>query len=299
MVMRRTVPAWVGAPIGVVCAVLGLLPWLVTGARLPLQNLWATDALPADMPLAALPFSQYYVAEVVAMIGLGAVLAGLFARAAMRTSAAKAGVLAGMVVVQGVAVVQTASVVGAGLADGPDSDLYLAVLEAFAGGAVVVGFAAALVVAFAPRAWALLGLALGAVAAGVWSGSLVGGFGSGGAAETWLPAILVGLAIGWCGLKGPGRVVASVVALGILWLMPAGVTAVRATLSARNQLAEPTIVRTGVLELFSAVTNWPDVGARVAVAALVAGLTMAVLRRVAPPASASPRRAAAAPDEAV
>ena len=34
------------ALVGVVSALVGLLPWLVTGMRLPMQNLWGGDSVP-------------------------------------------------------------------------------------------------------------------------------------------------------------------------------------------------------------------------------------------------------------
>lgn len=56
---RRRLNVWWRLAIGAVSAVLGLLPWLITGMRLPLQNLWAADTAPDAMPIVLLPFSQY------------------------------------------------------------------------------------------------------------------------------------------------------------------------------------------------------------------------------------------------
>ncbi|TPW93097.1 hypothetical protein FJ656_35030, partial [Schumannella luteola] len=58
--------------IGVAAALLGLLPWILTGMRLPLQNLWAFDALPEQMPVAWLPLSQYSVTFVLGILVVGA-----------------------------------------------------------------------------------------------------------------------------------------------------------------------------------------------------------------------------------
>src|SRR5690606_40914719 len=46
--------------IGVAAAVVGLLPWLLTGMRLPLQNLWSHPTSPEDMQHAQLVFNQYF-----------------------------------------------------------------------------------------------------------------------------------------------------------------------------------------------------------------------------------------------
>ena len=66
--------------VGVVAVVIGLLPWLVTGARLPLQNLWATQTLPEDMPLVLLPLSQYFVTVVIGLLVVGSGAAALGSR---------------------------------------------------------------------------------------------------------------------------------------------------------------------------------------------------------------------------
>ena len=46
---------WTLGLIGVLAGLLGLAPWLVSGAQLPLQNLWAKEVLPAQMPVSLLP----------------------------------------------------------------------------------------------------------------------------------------------------------------------------------------------------------------------------------------------------
>lgn len=68
------------ALLGIGCAVVGLLPWLLGGMELPLQNLWADDTMIEHMPRVLLPFNQYYVAMLVSLLGFGAALAGLAAR---------------------------------------------------------------------------------------------------------------------------------------------------------------------------------------------------------------------------
>ena len=42
----RSLPWWAALLIGVGAALVGLLPWIITGMRLPLQNLWASSTLP-------------------------------------------------------------------------------------------------------------------------------------------------------------------------------------------------------------------------------------------------------------
>lgn len=68
-----------GLAIGAGAGLVGLVPLLLAGARLPLQNLWLEDTL--DMPLSLLPVNQYYVAFIVAILVTGGVLAGIGLRA--------------------------------------------------------------------------------------------------------------------------------------------------------------------------------------------------------------------------
>ncbi|MCU1438326.1 MAG: hypothetical protein JWP66_1413 [Naasia sp.] len=58
---RRRVGLLPGVAIGIGAALIGLPPWIVTGMRLPLQNLCAVEVRPEDMPVALLPFSNYVV----------------------------------------------------------------------------------------------------------------------------------------------------------------------------------------------------------------------------------------------
>jgi hypothetical protein len=78
--------------IGVAAAVVALLPWLVTGVRLPLQNLWAVQTLPEDMPIALLPFSQYAVVQIFSLLVVGYGAAGIVVRA-LRTRLPRRAVL--------------------------------------------------------------------------------------------------------------------------------------------------------------------------------------------------------------
>lgn len=66
--------------IGACCAIFALSPWLITGMRLPLQNLWATNTLPGDMPFALLPFNQYALGSLTGLIILPYALISLLIR---------------------------------------------------------------------------------------------------------------------------------------------------------------------------------------------------------------------------
>ena len=221
---------------GLAAAGLGLLPWLVTGMRLPLQNLWAADTAPEAMPRVLLPFSQYALTLLVGLVVTGAAGAGLFARVVRPRLSGRRflAVLAGVLAVQVVAVVQTARAVGAGLQDRRESDLYLAALLAGTVATVVVGALVTVLVGRGPRAAAVVGLGAAAVAFGPWLSSLLVPFGSVPSATApllsglvrWLVPLLVGVVIAWGGIRTPGRVAAAVSALALLWVGPAVITAV-------------------------------------------------------------------------
>ncbi|MFC4555329.1 hypothetical protein [Georgenia faecalis] len=252
-----------GFVVGAVAAVVGLLPWLVSGMRLPLQNLWATEGIPDQMPLVLLPFSQYQVTTIPALIVTGAALAGIAVRAGRLSLAAA---LAGVLVVQGAAVVQTALAVDAGLEDRTESTLYLAGLVAVAVASVLVGVVVLLLVARAPRAGALLGLGVAALLLQSWLGALVVPSGTvpGDNAMTllgalrWVAPVLIGAAVAWAGVRTPGRAVAACAVLLGLWLVPALLTAVSSAVGSRVLARDlPGMLEYGV-QVFRAAVTMPD-----------------------------------------
>ncbi|GAA1828433.1 hypothetical protein [Agromyces salentinus] len=239
----RTLPAWAGVLVGLGAAVVGLLPWLVAGMRLPLQNLWAFETMPDRMPLVLLPFSQYALTSIVGLIVTGSVVAGLLARI-LRPRMPRlgfAGLVVGLLATQGVAVLQTAVTVNGGLRGGAESALYLTGLVALSVFSMLIGLLMFWLVARAPRAGALIGLSFGAIAVGFWLGTLLHPIGSVITYDTawisavlrWTPAILVGASIAWCGLGTAGRVIAAIASLVVLWIAPALATAVSAAVGSR------------------------------------------------------------------
>jgi hypothetical protein len=260
---------WLCLLIGAAAATLGLAPWLLTGPRLPLQNLWATDALPDEYPLVLLPFSQYFLSPIAALLILGAAFAGIAARAT-RSRQRRFGVawtLIGLLAVQVAAIVQTTLAVRDGLQDRAESDLYLAALVAIAVLANLIGVLVMLLVAAAPRAGAVIGLAVAAVLAPSWLGMLLipePAF-AGPAAEPilfvlrWLPAVLVGVAIAWGGIGTVGRVLAAIVALAVLWIGPALITAVSYAAGSRVLARRPEAMIDAALDVFRSATTAPEV----------------------------------------
>jgi len=292
----RTVGLGVGT--GVLSGIVGLLPWIVTGMRLPLQNLWATSTVdPSDMPVALLPFNQYWVGVIAGMLLVGGAVAGLAVRllgTRLGVPARPATVLAasGLLVVQLVAVVQTAVVTGAGLrtdraigtgAVTSASQVYLVAL--IVGTVVAVALAVVLLIVLARTvpAVAIVGLAVGALAAGTWTDAfpLI----ADGAASTvlavtrWVPAVLLGLGIAWTGLRSTGRVVGSGLALLVLWSGSAAVTAVTAALGTRVYLPYPLELASFGAEVFRSALGPSGTGIGSALVALVIGGAGALVLR--------------------
>ncbi|MCM6764438.1 hypothetical protein NB037_18650 [Rathayibacter sp. ZW T2_19] len=271
---RRVLPS-IG--VGAVAAVLGLLPWVVTGMRLPLQNLWGTDT--TAMPFALLPFSQYALTLIVAVLVTGWALAGLAARLGRARGVHPGAAALGVAVVQLIALVQTALVVAGGLAEGTASDVYLAALVSGSVAAIAVGAVVLLLIATAPRPGAAIGISLAAVAAGSWVTGLVAPLSSGGTGVDltlldlvqWLPGILAGLGLAWCGLTSVGRVAAWAVSLAALWIGPTLFTAVSAAAGSRVLAQYPLEMLDYGQQVFRTALLLPAVSLRTPITALVVG----------------------------
>lgn len=265
---RRSLPLGLCFLIGVGAAAVGLLPWLVTGLRLPLQNLWATESTSEQMPLVLLPFSQYALTLIIGLIVTGAALAGLFVRAARPRLPERgvAAVVVGVLVVHGVAMVQTAAVVRSGLAARRESALYLAVLVAVTGLSVLVGALALGLIALAPRGAAVVGMSIGTLAFAPWLSRLIVPFDaiSPGpvtlqllAVARWVPAVLIGAAIAWSGLRTGLRVAAAAVSLLLLWVVPALTTAISSAAGSRVLAHDPSEMALYATEVFRAAATTP------------------------------------------
>lgn len=288
----RTVGLGVG--VGVLSGVVGLLPWIVTGMRLPLQNLWATSTVdPADMPVALLPFSQYSVGLIGAMLLVGGAVAGLAVRLLgerLGQPGRLATVLAvtGLLVVQLIALVQTAVVTGEGLrtdraigtgASISAAQVYLAALVVGTLLAIALAVVLLVVLARTGPGVAVVAVAVGALAAGTWVDAFLVspvGFADGSVSAVlsvtrWVPAVLVGLGIARTGLASVGRVVGSVFALVVLWSGSAAVTAVTAALGTRVYLPYPLELASFGAEVFRSALGPAGTGIGSALVALVIG----------------------------
>lgn len=235
---------------GVAAGVLGLLPWLLTGMRLPLQNLWAVDTLPGDMPISLLPLNQYAITVVLSLVVTGSALAGVSVRALrVRLSPhAVLGVGAGTLAVHLVAAVQSTTTVASGLSPRTASQVYLAAVVILVLVAALTGLLAFRLITSRSRAVAVVGLSVAALLLAPWVVTILTPTGTVPgelmirvvlAVQRWLPAILVGAAIAWGGLGTRRRVVAAVSSLLLLWIVPAVATAVTSAAGFRLLLPYP------------------------------------------------------------
>lgn len=238
---------WMSLLLGIATAGFGLLPHLLNGARLPLQNLWATPALPEDMPLTLLPVSQYYVWLVMSMLIVGGALAGILARPLGRLDVSRAGLAIGVALCHLAAIVQSFTAVGLGLRLGEPAsnreELYFAGMLGVAVLGAISAQTGLWLVSHTSRAIAALGLALAADPTVewlmAWAQLLFGQFNAPVAVyilRPWLPAVIVGLALAWCGL-GRSRVWVWAVSLLSLLVIPTVVGPVQFVLGSRAVLS--------------------------------------------------------------
>lgn len=243
----RLFSIWVCLGIGAGAALFGLLPWVVTGMRLPLQNLWASSDIDS-MPVAFLPFSQYAVSVLVGILVTGSALGGLAVRAtrARQPRFGFLATLAGILVIQAIATVQTAVVVYGGLVRSSFATLYFAGLLGGIVFSIALGAVAAGLLGKAPAAGAIVGASFAAVGLSLWLTSAISPFGSLTMPPSWLlalprwvPGIVVGVAIAWWGIASVGRVIAAAFALFVLWVAPALATGAGSALGARVYASDP------------------------------------------------------------
>jgi hypothetical protein len=289
----RPLPVWIWLGIGVAVAIVGLLPWIITGMRLPLQNLWGASTLPGEMPIGLLPFSQYSLTLIAGIAVVGSAAAGIVARSlrARQGRYGFAALAAGVLAAQIIEIVQTATIVGNGLRPGTDSLVYLFAVIAAAAASLVVGTLVLFLIARAPRAGALIGLSIAAVAAGWWLDALVVP-NAALVSETqltllglaqWVPAILCGLAIAWCGITTIGRGIAAVVAVAAVVIGPAFATGVTSAAGTRVLARYPSEMVDYGVQVFQLALGTPALTLRPLLTAIIVaavGLALGtVLRR--------------------
>jgi hypothetical protein len=274
-----------GLLLGAGFAVAGLLPWLAQAQPLPLQNLWRVTVLPSQMPWAARPLNQYFLDVLVALLAAAGPGAGLLLRR-LRGPGLRGPTGTGMVAVQLAAGVQAFVVLVPGLRPSSLAAVYVAVLVLTCAIGIGLGQFTRRCVATGPRWLASIGVGLAAVPAGTWLLAWVtlgqNPFGAPAAltgALQWVPALVVGAALVWCGLTRRAEVVAWLINLAALWLVPAIVAGARSAV-ARNTVREGVgaIIRTLRAVVPDTLLSWGPTTQAVVVAAVI-GLIGTVLRR--------------------
>jgi len=274
--------------LGIGAGIVGLLPWLVHGMRLPLQNLWATAVTDAGSPVVLLPFSQYALSLLAAVLVVGGAVGGLVLRALPGERSARRVLLAaaGVLVVQVVALVQTAQVVGGGLQQRTESAVYLGLLVAGSVFSILVGLGVLVLLAARHRAAVVVGAGLAAVLLPSWLNGLVVAPMSPWQGPTWilevprwLAPIGVGVAVAWSGLRTPGRIAAALFTAVALWIGPALVTAVTAAAGTRIYARDPGAMLDYGASVFRSAAGLPDlVVPPLLVAAAIAAVGIVALR---------------------
>ncbi|MCR2783931.1 MULTISPECIES: hypothetical protein [unclassified Microbacterium] len=146
----------------------------------------------------------------------------------------------------------------------------------------------------APRAGALLGLTVGAIAMRAWIASLIVPFGSASAGipdalivAQWVTPVLVGVAIAWTGINTVGRVISAVVAVVLAWVAPAAMTGIGSALGARVYVDHPAEMLDFGLGVFRSALLIPELALRpiittVVTAAIGLGIRALLPRRATP-----------------
>ena len=135
----------------------------------------------------------------------------------------------------------------------------------------------------APRAGALVGLSVAAVAFSSWLTGLFFPIGTVftaspltsvlSQATRYVPAVLIGIAIAWCGVRSVGRMIAAIASLLLLWVGMTAVIAVNNALGSRVLAHHPADMLDQAAGVFRSALVVPElwlptVGLAIAVAAV-------------------------------
>lgn len=295
-------PAW-GMPVGPLAVGLGLLPWLLTGARLPLQNLWVGGG---QEVFAFLPLSQYSLTAVVAF----SVVPGLFAalawgllwagspggKSARQAISVFMGIVQIIVALQSISVLASGHDVGGAGARAGYATFYVTALTAWTVAGAVLGqlvFWLAARTAVGPRA---VGLILAVLPLTWWFQSWIGLHPLAEFSQSpwlqwlsrWMPALVLGAALGFIGWR-PARLRWAWVAGAVLvWFGEAAAFALAYVAGTRNMLYNPQEAAAAGLQAFQAMLGPAGVSLSQALLGLAIGgllalvLSLARRRRQAP-----------------
>jgi hypothetical protein len=272
--------------------VVGALPWVARGLRLPVQNLWATDQQPDTMPLVALPFSQYSLSLLLAVTVVGGVAAALTSLIRPDQSHARRAAVAGGALAAVIAITQTTLVVHRGLDLSARAATYLTALVAVASVGSIVGLAVGWALAGRGRAARAVAAAVLAVVTTSWLNALIvtDSVSVGDTQRTlltvapWVAGAVAGIGLALCPPRTTRAVLGWVVALAILWVGPALVTAASYVAGSKVLLAtsSPSELLEAGLDVFRAAVLPANRAIGPFVLAVLLGLSGLLLRQGVP-----------------
>ncbi len=242
----RTLAVISGLVIGLLGVAISLLPHLLSGARMPLQNLWIRTTAPENMPFSLLPLSQYYLLQLVGILAFAATFTGCLAHftfPARRRSVALGATL-GVALGLLVAIAQSFWALAQGLGIGASAknleNLYFwGLLIGILVFSTIAVFTTHVFVHGSPTLsaimWALVAVTLTswALSWATITGPLTGDPTMYGYVQRFLPAVIIGLALAWYGWRPLARLLVWVLDLALLFFIPITATAIQSAAGMR------------------------------------------------------------------
>ncbi|WP_240721294.1 hypothetical protein [Pseudarthrobacter sp. NamE5] len=234
------------------------------------------------MPIALLPLNQYKLTTIVVLLVVGGAAAGLAVRmwGPTRRELVTRWAAAGVLTVQVVAMIQSFIVLDDGLMIGTAATIYIVGLLIGGIASLAVTLIVLLLIAARSRTTTALGIGLISVPVASWTGEwVVGVLGQMNVpaglptVTRWIPAVLVGGALAWCGLHSVRQGVVWLTNLAFLWLVPALFTSISYVFGTRLSLGNPQEMLILSRQILTA-TLGPDGGA---VPIVLLALLLAVL----------------------
>ncbi|MFT4235363.1 MAG: hypothetical protein QM607_10250 [Microbacterium sp.] len=280
--------------VGVAAAAIGIIPWLTTGARLPLQNLWTSTDSVQPTPVVLLPVNQYLATSIVVLLVVGGAIAGITARLLRRgrtvaTWATSLGLLIGHALLIAQSFIALTQVFNSSPADN-QGDVRTYVVAMLLGSifSALVAQGVLWLISRASVGPTALGIGLVAVPIATWIAAFATLHAMGGAGGVpvifstivrWLPAVIAGAALGWLGTTPARRIPIWPAVLAALWLVPAVFTGIGYILGSWVGLHDIPEAISGGLQVFRMAVGlgvyWQPV-----IVALIIGLAVVVFRFV-------------------
>ncbi|MBB5598763.1 hypothetical protein [Neomicrococcus lactis] len=242
----RLLPVISGLLIGLIGVAIALTPHLLSGGLMPLQNMWIRETLPENMPFSLLPLNQYYLLRLVGVLAFAGTFAGCvshFIFPVRRRSVALGAVL-GVALGLVVALAQSFWVLAQGLSIAVSaSSIAVIYFWGLLTGMIcfsILALVATYVFAIGSPTPSAIWWALVAAPLTSWVTSWATIAGPIPGDSTWLgyisrflPAIIVGLALAWYGVRPAARLLVWILDLALLFFIPITATAVQSAVGMR------------------------------------------------------------------